>query len=142
MKKTLQLPCGLIFFVFVACSVRIIAPYDEVTDSKVSDLQETIASKFAKWQRDVPPIENEYDFYDQTEGVLEVLISRSESIEKSEIIVSMLKKVQENLQTIKQLHKNSQLTVEVLDQVKPDIMAQFNSIQKFQMALKRAEESR
>lgn len=142
MKNSFKISYAVAFiFTLACCSVRIIAPYDEVTDTKVSDLQEAIASKFSEWQRGIPPIEKEYSFYDEIDGTLEVLISRNQSIEKSDIIVSMLKKIQENLETIEQLHQDSQLTGEVLKQVKPDIMAQFNSIQKFQMALKRAEKS-
>ena len=132
---------ALTFFLNItACTVRIIAPYDEVTDRKVSDLQERIVAKFTEWERGVPEIASEYNFYDETSASLEILIFRNENIEKSDIMVSMLKKVQENIETIRQLHKESELTIEVVKQVKPDIMAQFNAIQKLQMALKRAED--
>jgi hypothetical protein len=130
-----------IILLLAGCTVRLIAPYDEVTDIKVSNLQERIVTRFTQWERGVPEIEEVQQFYDESEAVLEILIMRNESIEKSEIIVEMLNKVWDNLKIVRNLHKDNQLTTEVIQQVKPDIMAQFNAIQKFQMALKRAEKN-
>jgi hypothetical protein len=36
-----------------------------------------------EWEREIPPIAEEYPFYDQTQSVLEILILRNENIEKS-----------------------------------------------------------
>jgi hypothetical protein len=130
-----------IILLLAGCTVRLIAPYDEVTDIKVSNLQERIVTRFTQWERGVPEIEEVQPFYDESEAVLEILIMRNESIEKSEIIVEMLNKVRDNLKMIRGLHQDNQLTTEVIQQVKPDIMAQFNAIQKFQMALKRADKN-
>ena len=130
----------LIILLLTSCAIRLIAPYDEVTDKKVSDLQEKVVTKMIEWERKIPPISEEYPFYDHTESVLEILILRNQNIEKSKIIVSSLQKLLENIKIIKSAHENNMLNTAFIEQVKPDIMAQFNAIQSFQMALKKAEE--
>lgn len=142
--KTLKLLTSLMLVVFIlSCtSVRIIAPYDSVTDEKISNLQEQTVTKFLEWEREIPPIEKEYAFYDKTESTLEILIMRNESIEKSKYIVGMLQKLKDNYSLIKGAHKSNELSYEVVKQIKPDIMAQYNAIQKFLMALKKGEEEK
>jgi hypothetical protein len=130
----------LITLVLTSCAIRLIAPYDEVTDRKVSDLQEKVVTKMIEWEREIPPIAEEYPFYDQTQSVLEILILRNENIEKSKIIVSSLQKLLDNIIILKSAHESNMLNTAFIRQVKPDIMAQFNAIQTFQMALKKAEE--
>jgi hypothetical protein len=122
-----------------SCAVRIIAPYDQVTDEKISNLQEEVVIKMTKWEREIPDIKEEYPFYDRTESVLEILIFRNQEIEKSEIIVLSLQKLLDNIKIIKGAHEKNMLNIEVIKQIKPDIMAQFNAIQTFQSALKRAQ---
>ncbi len=125
-----------------SCTVRLIAPYDAITDQKVSELHESINLTFKKWQREVPPYDSAVDFYDEAEVRLDILIQRNEAIEKSELIVNMLKKVNENIGLLRELHKASTDGFDaVLEQTTPDLNAQFNAIQKFQMALKRASEN-
>lgn len=129
-----------ILLLLTSCAVRLIAPYDAVTDEKVSDLQEKVVTKMIQWQRTVPPVAEDYPFYDETESVLEILILRNQNIEKSKIIVSSLEKLLDNIRIIKSAQEQGMLNKAFIDQVKPDIMAQFNAIQTFQMALKKAEE--
>lgn len=129
-----------IILLLTSCAVRLIAPYDAVTDEKVSDLQEEVVTKMIEWQREVPPIAKEYSFYDHVESVLEILILRNQNIEKSDIIVHSLQKLLDNIKIIKSAHEQEMLNTAFIAQVKPDIMAQFNAIQTFQMALKKAEE--
>ncbi|MCD4683895.1 MAG: hypothetical protein K8R86_11480 [Bacteroidales bacterium] len=132
----------LIVLLLTGCAtIRLVAPYDQITDQKVSDMQEQVVTKFTEWERNIPPLAEEQSFYDQTESVLEILILRNQNIEKSAILVEMLQKIQENMQIIKELHQANELSTEVIQQIKPDLMAQFNAIQKYQMALKRAEEN-
>lgn len=131
---------SLLVFLLTNCAVRLIAPYDQVTDEKVSNLQEIVVAKMIKWEREIPPIAEEYPFYDQTESVLEILIFRNQNIEKSKIITQTLQKLLDNIMIIKKAHEMDMLNTAFIEQVRPDIMAQFNAIQTFQMALKRAEE--
>jgi hypothetical protein len=127
---------------FSSCTVRLIAPYDEITDSKIAELQEDVNLAFRKWLREMPPIEEARDFYDQAEVRLEILIERNRAIEKSDIIVGMLEKTLENIVLVRQQHESGALSAAFLEEVYPDINAQFNAIQRLQMALKRSDEKR
>lgn len=52
----------------------------------------------------------------------------------------MLKRIHENsVIEVREMHAKNLLDAEVIEQIQPDIMAQFSAIQKFQMALKRSE---
>jgi hypothetical protein len=126
----------LLTAVAISCSVRIIAPYDEITDKKVSDLNERVMIKFKEWERKIPVFINDSSFYDQSEAVLEILIARNESIKKSERIVTMLKRLRDNINIIKDRHRAGTLSSAFITEVKPDLSAQFNTIQQVQMALK------
>ncbi len=133
-----------VFFILIgvlsSCVIRLIAPYDAITDEKVSNLQEQVAVKFIEWERKTPPFNQETKFYDHTEAVLEILILRNQQIKKADTLIKMLQKIQENIKIMKELHIEDQLSKEVIQQIKPDIMAQFIAIQNFQMALKNAKE--
>ena len=129
----------LTVIMLTGCAVRLIAPYDAVTDEKVSNLQEEVVTKMIEWEREVPPIAKEYAFYDHAQSVLEILILRNQNIEKSDIIVKSLQKLLDNINILKSAHERAMLNTAFIEQVKPDIMAQFNVIQIFQMALKKAD---
>jgi len=135
------IPIIILGALIASCTVRLIAPYDEVTDKRVSELQENILLTFKKWQREVPPFEDASTFYDKTEVALEILIERNKAIEKSDIIVLALDKTLDNIEIIKNVHKEGNLSSAFIEEIYPDINAQFNAIQKFQMALKRSEET-
>lgn len=123
-----------------ACSVQMIAPYDQVTDEQTYMLQENVMIQFSEWQRNIGPVDEYYNFYDSADARLTVLIERNKQIPDSDYIVDMLERLHDNLITeVRSLHEQDLLDHEVIEQIKPDIMAQFTAIQKFQMALKRSE---
>ena len=132
----------LIFLLIISCTVRLIAPYDEVTDQKTAELQEFTMLSFKKWTRDLPEFEEAQDFYDQAEVTLEMLVERNQAIKQSGLVVEMLQKILDNIALIKTEHKAGRLNEVFIEEISPDINAQFNAIQKFQMSLKRAENNR
>lgn len=130
----------LLALLFSACSVQMVAPYDQVTDEQIYHLQENVMIQFSQWQRNIGPAEEYHNFYDSADARLTVLIERNRQIPDSDFIVEMLELLHENLITeVRGLHEEGLLDREVIEQIKPDIMAQFTAIQKFQMALKRSE---
>lgn len=140
--KTCQRLLILCLFMILAssCTVRTIAPYDEVTDQQSYELQEKIMLQFVEWKRDIGPLEDYHPFYDEVDARLTILIDRNRQIPDSEFIVGMLERVHENiLSEVRSLHEQNLLDSEVIEQIQPDIMAQFTAIQEFQMALKRSE---
>ena len=40
-----------------ACSVQMIAPYDQVTDEQTYMLQENVMIQFSEWQRNIGPVD-------------------------------------------------------------------------------------
>lgn len=141
-KTHLFLLSVLLLIVLNACTVRIIAPYDLVTDERVYTLQEKVLIQFAEWNRNIGPVSQYTEFYDMVDVKLTILIERNKQIPKSDFIVKMLEKLRTNLVIeIKQLHQDNLLDKEVIEQVQPDIMDQFIAIQKFQMALKGNEKT-
>ncbi len=130
----------LLALLLSACSVQMIAPYDQVTDEQTYLLQENVIIQFSEWQRSIGPAEEYHNFYDSADARLTVLIERNKQIPDSDFIVEMLERLHDNLITeIRSLHEQDLLDREVIEQIKPDIMAQFTAIQKFQMALKRSK---
>jgi len=141
MKTLKRFPNILLALLLITgCTIRIIAPYDEVADKKVSDLQEKMVVKFKEWERKVPAFAADTAFYDHSEAVLEILIARNQSIEKSDVLVQMLQKVQSSVALIKEEHRKGKLNKSFVDEIKPDIIAQFKAIQEFQAQLRMAEE--
>jgi hypothetical protein len=139
-RSVLALGLILILAFVSSCTVRLIAPYDAVTDQQSYVLQEKIMVQFAEWKRGVGPLDDYHSFYDEVDVMLTILIDRNRQIPDSEHIVGMLERVHENIIVIvRELHNEDELNAEVLEQIQPDIMAQFSAIQKFQMALKRSE---
>ena len=69
----------------VSCKVTLIAPYDEVTDQKISDLHEELLLNLKEWSRDTSDYNDVIDFYDKSEVTLEMLIERSKDDPKSKI---------------------------------------------------------
>jgi len=141
--KTLNIVSSmLVIFLMMGCSIRIIAPYDSVTDEKIAELQVETITKLIEWERTnpVPPLKDEYAFYDNAETVVAILIARNKDVKKSENINDQLTLIQENFTTLKKAHKTNLLSPDVIKQIQGDFMAQFNAVQKFQMALKRYEE--
>jgi len=123
-----------------ACSVKMIAPYDAITDQQTYELQEKVIMQFAEWKREISPIDEYIAFYDEVDTKLTILIERNRQIPKSDFIVGMLERLRTNLVLeLKQLHEQDMLNREVIEQIQPDVMSQFVAIQKFQMALKRSE---
>jgi hypothetical protein len=130
----------LILAFVLSCSVRLIAPYDAITDQQSYELQEKVMVQFAEWKRGVGPLDDYQSFYDEVDVRLTILIDRNRQIPDSDYIVGMLERLHENITVeVRGLHSEDLLDAEVLEQIQPDIMAQFSAIQKFQMALKRSE---
>ncbi len=139
-RVQLLLVLTILSLAFSACSVRLIAPYDAVTDEEVYSIQEKVLLQFAEWNHDIASYEENSTFYDEVDVKLTILIERNKQIPKSDFIVGMLERIRTNIVVeVKQLHQNDLLDNEVIEQIKPDIMSQFIAIQKFQMALKRNE---
>lgn len=123
----------------VSCKVTLIAPYDEVVDQKTAALHETLLLHLKEWSRSTPEYEEVVDFYDKAEITLDILIARVKETPKSDILTKVLEKALANIKELRSAHESGLVDKNYIDQVYPDFNEQFGAIQRFQMALKRAD---
>jgi hypothetical protein len=131
--------------------VRIIAPYDDVTDSKITELNEKIVLQLTKWERvsaaDPKSAKlayvNNADFYDEVNTTLDILIARNNAIEQNKIVNEQLKNADNLISDMELLHKTENgmgMNVNTIKLVKANVQVSFGAIQKLQMELKRGED--
>ena len=132
---------GLLFLCLYGCSsVRLIQEYDEITDQKLTSLQEKMARFFVKMERQVGLPESNYekyiDFYDDVKTELSVLEVRSRAIPKSEIVQQQLKSVQSQVSNLEKLQKLGFNSYEELTPIRNALDNSFAAIIQLQMSLK------
>jgi hypothetical protein len=132
---------ALLFFILYSCSsVRLIQEYDEITDQKLTALQEKTARFFVKMERQIGFPESDYekyiDFYDDVKTELSVLEVRSRAIPKSDIVQQQLKSVQSQVSNLEKLHKLGFNSYEELIPIRNALDNSFAAIIQLQMSLK------
>jgi hypothetical protein len=142
LPKRLWLPVltAVAFLMQQCTSVRLIQEYDQITDDKVTALQEKVARFFVGMERNIGKPEAAYDnhvaFYDEVKTDLNVLQVRSKAIPKSEITQKQIESVQSQMKSLEQLHKLGFNSYEELVPAKNAIEQSFAAIIQLQMALK------
>jgi hypothetical protein len=132
---------GLLFLFLYSCtSVRLIQEYDEITDHKLTAVQEKMARFFVKMERQIGFPESKYekyiDFYDDVKTDLSVLEVRSRAIPKSEIVQQQLKLVQSQVSNLEKLHKLGFNSYEELTPIRNALDNSFAAMIQLQMSLK------
>jgi hypothetical protein len=132
---------GFLFVFLYSCSsVRLIQEYDEITDQKLTSLQEKMARFFVNMERQVGLPESRYekyiDFYDDVKTELSVLEVRSRAIPKSDIVQQQLKSVQSQVSNLEKLHKLGFNSYEELIPIRNALDNSFAAIIQLQMSLK------
>jgi hypothetical protein len=131
----------VLFLSLYSCSsVRLIQEYDEITDNKLTAVQEKMARFFVKMERQVGLPESRYekyiDFYDDVKTDLSVLEVRSRAIPKSEIVQQQLKLVQSQISNLEKLHKLGFNSYEELTPIRNALDNSFAAMIQLQMSLK------
>ncbi|MGL6269072.1 MAG: hypothetical protein ACRC2O_14160 [Chitinophagaceae bacterium] len=140
--KRLFLPFAIVLFLslYSCSSVRLIQEYDEITDHKLTSVQEKIARFFVKMERQIGMPESKYekyiDFYDDVKTDLSVLEVRSRAIPKSEIVQQQLKLVQSQISNLEKLHKLGFNSYEELNPIRNALDNSFAAMIQLQMSLK------
>jgi hypothetical protein len=145
------LPVVMFPLLLAACAIRIIAPYDDVTDSKITDLNEKIVLQLNRWERIAKTdahsekllYSNNVDFYDEVNTVLDILITRNNAIDQNKIITQQLMNAKSIVADMQQLHQTNNgmgMSQDTMQLVKSSVQLAFGAIQKLQMELKKAEE--
>lgn len=140
-----SLSVGLLLLFFTSCAVTILAPYDEVTDTKTTELQETIILELNRWNSiyEIKPdsivltYANNLDVYNQSITKTELLLSRNRGIEKNSIVIKQLEGLLENLNEMKAIHKEDNILSDAdITSFKEILNVQLGAIQKFQQVRK------
>jgi hypothetical protein len=140
-KRYLSLiPPILFIFLYSCSSVRLILEYDEITDQKLTALQEKIARFFVRMDRQIGFPESNYvnyiDFYDDVKTELSVLEVRSRAIPKSDIVQQQLQSVQSQITNLEKLHKLGFNSYEEIVPIRNALNNSFAAIIQLQMSLK------
>lgn len=139
-KRIFSLGGILLLFLYSCTSVRLIQEYDQITDDKITGLQEKLSRFFVKLERQIGLPEASYekyiDFYDDVKTELNVLEVRSRAIPKSEIVQKQIKSIQSQVGNLEKLHKLGFNSYEELIPPKNAIENSFAAIIQLQMALK------
>jgi hypothetical protein len=140
-KRYLSLIAPILFIFLYSCSsVRLIQEYDEITDQKLTALQEKIARFFVRMDRQIGFPESNYvnyiDFYDDVKTELSVLEVRSRAIPKSDIVQQQLQSVQSQVTNLEKLHKLGFNSYEEIVPIRNALNNSFAAIIQLQMSLK------
>jgi len=138
------LPTWVIFL--TACSaVRLLAPYDEVTDLKTAELEENILLHLNTWDAiyslnpdsSVLTYQHNLPFYIEAKTVVELLLSRNEGVDKNNVVTEQLNLLKENLADMAAIHKEDTiLGTADLESFKTIMTVELGAIQKFQQVRK------
>jgi hypothetical protein len=124
-------------------SIRLLSDYDEITDKKVTELQEKFAQYFTKLDRIIGTDEAKYDnyvqFFDGVKADISTIRVRANAIDKNEIVIKQLDLLDKNISDLESLHKiGFKKTAEIIP-LKNAFDSSFIAIIKFQMGLKRGK---
>ncbi len=126
-----------------SCKVTLLAPYDEITDKTITEMQEMTSTFFVALESEPENTNLKYDnqkqFYQQLKVKAATVRIRNAAIDKNKIMVSMINELEANIGRLQQLHKgkpNGMLIPEEVKLLKETFETQYGAIIYFLMALK------
>jgi hypothetical protein len=130
-------------FVFASCKVTLLAPYDEITDRIVTEMQEITSAFFVKLESEPTAVAMKYEqqkeFYQKLKVKAATVRIRNKAIDKNKTVVSMISELEANINRLETLHKgkaNGLLLPEEVMLLKDAFETQYSAIIRFMMALK------
>ena len=147
MERAITTTSRILFLLILltSCTVTLLAPYDEVTDQKTTELHEKVLLQLNRWysiyeldpDSSVLEYKNNFEFYNQSITTTEILLSRNQGQEKNQIVIRQLDGLLKNLKDMKYIHQEDTImdTVDVAS-FKRIFDVQLGAIQKFQQVRK------
>jgi hypothetical protein len=122
-------------------SVRLIQEYDEITDTKVTEMQEDVAAFFVKMDRAIGTPDTAYEksipFYDAVKTQLDVLTVRAKATPKSDVMQNALASLSSTFDKLEQYHRTQGFSnKEELVPLKSAFDNSFAALIQFNTALK------
>ncbi|MBN2486153.1 MAG: hypothetical protein JXB34_09285 [Bacteroidales bacterium] len=132
-----------LLFLTSCSNIRLVSDYDDITDKKVTELQDKFARHFVKLERAIGTSEADYshfiEFYDAAKSELRTLRVRANAIDKNTIVTEQLDLLEKNVSDLEELHKMGFSTTAEIIPLKSAFELSFTAIIKFQMGLKRGK---
>ncbi len=139
--KSLGYFCLLLVILQSCTSIRLISDYDEITDKKVTDLQESVSRYFVKLERTAGTEEGKYENYiatfDQIKVELNTLEVRTAAFSDNEIVQKQVNELTRMVYNLEKLHKLGFDDDSQIEALRKPFNAAFTAIIKLQIALKR-----
>jgi hypothetical protein len=134
---------SVFLLVLTACKITLLAPYDEITDKTITEMQEMTSAFFVAVESEpgntAMKYENQKQFYQKLKVKAATVRIRNNAIDKNKVMVSMIKELEANIGRLEQLHKgkvNGLLIPEEVSLLKDAFESQYGAIINFLMALK------
>ena len=136
----------LLCMVMLACAVHFVSDYDEVTDRTITELNTRVEAFLPSMADAAGTPAGIYDhnkgFYTETKATLQAMMSRAMAIPQNQSTVDQLKKLEENIDLLAQLHSaggEKGLTAAVAGPVHDMLNVQFRAIIKHELDKKRGK---
>ena len=95
------------------CAVHFIAPYDSTLDTTMTQVQQDSELFFTQLQDAQGTDKGSYDatkdFYLKTEATLHTLLTRAQSVPKSERVADQIASIEKTIETIQRMHQRDKV---------------------------------
>ena len=123
------------------CAVHFIAPYDETLDKTMTQVQQDSELFFTKLQdangSEAASYDTTKDFYLRTDATLHTLLTRAQSVPKSERVADQIATIEKTVERIQAMHQRDKtLSVSNLTGDKAALESEFRSFFTLELALK------
>lgn len=132
--------------VMLACTVHFVSDYDEVTDRTITDLQARAEAFVLKMADAAGSPAGTYDsnkaFYTEAKATILTMQSRAAAIPQNVSTVEQLKKLEESIDELAELHREAGddgLTADVVGPTHAALNVQFGAIIKHELDKKRGK---
>ena len=123
------------------CAVHFIAPYDAILDATMTQVQQDSELFFTQLQDAQGPDSGRYDatkgFYLRTEATLHTLLTRAQSVPKSERVADQIAAIEKTVERIQEMHRRDRvLSPANLAGDRGSLESEFRSFFTLELALK------
>ncbi|GEM_PF-941892 len=137
---------SLLCMVMLACTVHFVSDYDEVTDRTITDLQGRVEAFMLSMVDAAGTPAGTYDsnkaFYTESKATILTMQSRATAIPQNQSTVDLLKKLEESINELAELHREAGddgLTADVAGPTHAVLNVQFGAIIKHELDKKRGK---
>jgi len=130
----------------MGCAVHFVSDYDEVTDRTITELQARTEAFVLKMADAAGTPAGTYDsnkvFYTEAKATILTIESRASTMPRNQTTVDQLKKLEENIALMAELHQKAGdkgLTSDLAGPVRDILDVQFRAIMKHEMDKKRGK---